>query len=290
MTKRKPIVLLDNLIFPEDPRWRGDKLWFSDVFAKEVVKVDLSGIRKTVIEVPNQPSGLGWSKDGKLLVVSMIDRKLMILDEDTLSEVADLSSVATYHCNDMVVDDFGRAYVGNFGGPVTKDDSPLIPANLILIDTNYQVSIAATDLLMPNGVVITPDGKTLIVAESFGDRLTAFDINENGTLTGRRVWATFDSHPDGICIDVENHIWVATIPHRNALGKPGSVLRVKDGGDIVDRIDIDGYIPFACTLGGPDLKTLFIMESKTTEAEMMDGRNNGRITMIDVDVAGTGSP
>ena len=212
MTERKPTVLLDNLIFPEDPRWRGDKLWFSDVFAKEVVTVDLSGTRKTVTEVPNQPSGLGWSKDGKLLVVSMIDRKLMILDEDTLSEVADMSSVATYHCNDMVVDDFGRAYVGNFGGPIPEDGFPAIPANLILIDNNYQVSVAATDLLMPNGVVVTPDGMTLIVAESFGDRLTAFDINEDGSLSGRRVWATLDSHPDGICIDVENHIWVYNNP------------------------------------------------------------------------------
>ena len=286
----KTSTLLEGLTFAEGPRWRSGNLWFSDFYAREVIRVDEAGLRQTVVEVPEQPSGLGWTKDQELLVVSMRDQRVLRLENDILIQHADLSEFSSYWCNDMVVDDFGRAYVGNFGGPVTKDDSPLIPANLILIDSNYQVSIAATDLLMPNGVVITPDGKTLIVAESFGDRLTAFDINEDGSLAGRRVWATFDSHPDGICIDVENHIWVATIPHRNALGKPGSVLRVKDGGDIVDRIDIDGYLPFACTLGGPDLKTLFIMESKTTDAEMMDGRNNGRITMIDVDVAGTGSP
>jgi len=284
MVERKTTVLLDNLIFPEDPRWRGDKLWFSDVFAKEVITVDLLGNRETVTHVPNQPSGLGWSKNGNLLIVSMTDRKLMMFGEDGLTEVADMSSAATFHCNDMVVDKMGRAYVGNFGGPVGDDGSPPIPANMILIDSDYKVSVAASGLHFPNGVVVTPDGKTLIVAETFGDRLTAFDINRDGSLSGRRVWASLDSHPDGICIDVEGHIWVATI------GEEGSVLRVKDGGDIVDRIDIDSWTPFACTLGGPDLKTLFILESKTSEPEMMDGRNNGRITMIDVDVPGAGYP
>ena len=268
MPDRNPTVLLDNLIFPEDPRWRGDKLWFSDVFAKEVITVDLEGNRETITEVPNQPSGLGWSKDGDLLVVSMTDRKLMMLGEAGLSAVADMSS----------------AYVGNFGGPVGDDGSPPIAANLILVDSDYKVSVAASGLQFPNGVVVTPDGKTLIVAETFGDCLTAFDINEDGSLSGRRVWADLDSHPDGICIDVEGHIWVATI------GEQGSVLRVKDGGQIVDRIDIDGWTPFACTLGGPDLKTLFILESKTSEPEMMDGRNNGRITIIGVDVPGAGYP
>ena len=284
MVDRNPTVLLDNLIFPEDPRWRGDKLWFSDVFAKEVITVDLQGNRQTVTEVPNQPSGLGWSKDGKLLIVSMTDRKLMILEEDGLSVAADMSSVATFHCNDMVVDKRGRAYVGNFGGPVGDDGAPPIAANLILVDSDYKVSVAARGLQFPNGVVVTPDGKTLIVAETFGDCLTAFDINEEGSLSGRRVWADLDSHPDGICIDVEGHIWVATI------GEQGSVLRVKEGGEIVDRIDIHDWTPFACTLGGPDLKTLFILESKTSEPEMMDGRNNGRITIIDVDVPGAGYP
>ena len=195
-------------------------------------------ITQLLIEIGENPD-----RDGIIRTPHRVAKAWSFLSQGYHANLEEIINNAIFDedCNDMVVDDFGRAYVGNFGGPVTKDDSPLIPANLILIDTNYQVSIAATDLLMPNGVVITPDGKTLIVAESFGDRLTAFDINENGTLTGRRVWATFDSHPDGICIDVENHIWVATIPHRNALGKPGSVLRVKDGGDIVDRIDIDGY-------------------------------------------------
>ena len=278
-----PRILLDNLTFPEGPRWHEGRLWFSDFYVHEVVAVDLDGNRETIVKVPNQPSGLGFLPDGRLLVVSMIDRKLMRLDEGGLVEVADLSALAPYHCNDMVVDAQGRAYVGNFGYNYEAGESEKNTV-LIMVTPEGEVSVAADDLAFPNGTVITPDGGTMIIGESEGNRLTAFDIGPDGSLSNRRVWASLDVPPDGICLDDEGCIWVA-VPD-----EPGSFIRVAEGGEVKERIDLEDRGGYACMLGGEDRRTLFMLEAFTGVSDRIDGRGNGRIRVVDVEVPGVGLP
>jgi len=277
-----PRVLIDGLRFPEGPRWHDDRFWFSDMHDGKVLAASIDGDCETIVEVAEDPSGLGWLPDGRLLVVSMRDRRLLRLDPDGLTEVADLSGLATFHCNDMVVDAQGRAYVGNFGFDLTAGEKP-ISANLILVHPDGRSEVAASDLQFPNGAVITPDGRTLIVGESFGARLTAFDVAEDGSLSGRRVWAEVEGGvPDGICLDEEGAIWVAS-----PVGK-GGVLRVREGGEVLDRIAVE-HDAFACMLGGPDRKTLFICTAASSDPSKTANRL-GRIEVVDVAVAGVGLP
>ncbi|MBW2560772.1 MAG: SMP-30/gluconolactonase/LRE family protein, partial [Deltaproteobacteria bacterium] len=172
-------LLLDGLGFPEGPRWHDGKLWFSDFVMKKIMTVDLEGTVETIAEVPCQPSGLGWLPDQTLLVVSMADRRLLRLHNGTLSEFADLSGLASSYCNDMVVDQSGRAYIGNFGSPLFEQ--PYRPAEIVLVTPNGEARVVAEDMAFPNGSVITPDGKTLIVGETLAARLTAFDIESDGS-------------------------------------------------------------------------------------------------------------
>ena len=275
-------IALEGLRFPEGPRWYQDRFWFSDMHDGKVIALSLDGESETIVEVAGEPSGLGWLPDGRMLVVSMRDRRLLRLDPEGLTEVADLSSVATSHCNDMVVDAKGRAYVGNFGFDLHLREKP-VSANLILVHPDGRFEVAAKDLEFPNGTVITPDGKTLIVGESFGARLTAFDIAEDGTLSGRRVWAQLQGDvPDGICLDEEGAIWVAS-----PVGK-GGVLRVHEGGEVTSRIEVE-HEAYACMLGGPDRKTLFICTSPDSDPAKT-GDRLGRIETIEVDAPGVGLP
>ena len=186
--REKTRILLDGLLFPEGPRWHGGKLWFSDMQALHVMTVDLDGNAEKIAKIQASPSGLGWLPDGRLLVVSMIDRRLLRLDASGLAELADLSDLASFHCNDMVVDTKGRAYIGNFGFDLAAN-AAVEPAEIILVTPDGKAEIAAEDLYFPNGAVITPDGRTLIVAETWGNRLTAFDIESDGSLKKRRIWA-----------------------------------------------------------------------------------------------------
>ncbi|HEB90879.1 MAG TPA: hypothetical protein ENI85_14995 [Deltaproteobacteria bacterium] len=279
---KTPEVLLDGLRFPEGPRWHEDRLWFSDMHAGRVMAVGMDGIAETIVEVEAEPSGLGWLPDGRLLVVSMQDRRLLRLDPKGLTEVADLSGLASFHCNDMVVDSRGHAYVGNFGFDLHAGDDP-IGANLILVRPDGEAEVAAADLLFPNGMVITPDGRTLIVGESFGARLTAFDLAQDGRLSRRRVWAQLEGFvPDGICLDAEGAIWVAS-----PVGQ-GGVARVREGGEVIDRIAVE-HEAFACMLGGPDRRTLFICTSPDSDPAKT-GDRRGRIEVVAVDVPGAGLP
>src|SRR4051794_19711895 len=174
---------LSGLCFPEAPRWREGRLFFSDMHAHMVMSVDEAGQSENIVEIAGQPSGLGWRPDGTMLVVSMIDRKVVALRGNEPEAVADLSDLATWHCNDMVVDLKGRAYVGNFGFDLhapgvalTPDVMPTLQkAALVLVDVDGQARIVANELAFPNGMAITPDGRTLIVAETMAGRLTAFD-------------------------------------------------------------------------------------------------------------------
>lgn len=274
-------VVLDGLAFPEGPRWHEGRLWFSDMHAHEVVALDTaSGTRETIVEVPSCPSGLGWLPDGRLLVVSMEDRRLLRLEQDGLVEHADLSGIATFHCNDMVVDWIGRAYVGNFGFDLHQRAEP-VAAVLARVDPDGSVHAAADDMQFPNGSVIYDT--TLVVGESFAGRLTAFDIADDGALSNRRVWAKLDGAvPDGICLDAEGAIWVAS-PTSN------EVLRVREGGEVTDRVALDRGA-FACMLGGDDRRTLLICTSHSSDPIDSATQRSGRIESMRVDVPGAGLP
>jgi sugar lactone lactonase YvrE len=275
-------IVVDGLTFAEAPRWRDGKLWFSDFYSHRVMTVDSARRVETVLEVPQRPSGLGWTPDGALLVVSMLDRSLLRVENGRARVLADLSSVATGPCNDMVVDAAGRAYVGNFGFDRHQGE-PERTACIARVDPDGRVTRAAEDLRFPNGTVITPDGRTLIVAETLAHRLTAFDVDASRGLSNRRVFAEIEGcFPDGICLDAEGAVWVADA--RNP-----RVVRVLDGGRIERTIFTGDRFAFACMLGGDDRRTLFVVTNTGSGPAMADKRD-GRIESVRVDVAGAGLP
>ena len=275
-------ILVDGLAFPEGPRWHDGRLWFSDMHFHRVVAVDMQGNTETIVEVPQQPSGLGWLPDGRLLVVSMTDRKLLRLDPGGLVEHADLSALASFHCNDMVVDAEGRAYVGNFGFDL-EAQADFKTAELVLATPDGHTRVVTDELGFPNGTVITPDGGTLIVGESFRARLTAFDVAADGGLSGRREWAaTPGAVPDGICLDAEGAIWVAS-------PTSAEVLRVREGGEVTRRISVSTQA-FACMLGGPERRTLFVCTAPSSSARETRAQARGRIEFTEVEIPGAGLP
>ena len=276
-------VVADGFHFLEGPRWRDGRLWVSDMHGERVVTVTPDGVVEPIVEVPTQPSGLGWLPDGRLLVVSMTDRRLLRLEAGRLVVHADLSGLATFHCNDMVVDAAGRAYVGNFGYDYEAGQA-FTSAVLALVHPDGRVEPAADDLAFPNGTVITPDGGTLIVAETFAHRLTAFTIAAGGRLAGRRTWASLDEqvYPDGICLDAEGAVWVAS-PLTN------EAIRVREGGAVTDRVAADRHV-IACMLGGVDRRTLFVLAATAIPRAEARAQRGARILATTVDVPGAGSP
>jgi sugar lactone lactonase YvrE len=254
------------------------------MYADKVMTVDMKGKTELVVKVPTRPSGLGFDTKGRLLIVSMLDRKLLRLEKGgKLSTVADLSSIATADCNDMVVDSKGRAYIGNLGYDLHHGEQPR-EADLALVDTNTGAArVVAKGFQIPNGSVITPDGKKFIIAESRGYKLSAFDIAADGSLSNRRIFADFkDGIPDGICLDAEGAVWAA-IPTRR------EYVRVFEGGRIADQIKIENRTPIACMLGGPDRKTLFMFTS-VSDGQQGPGHTKGWIEVTSVDVPGAGWP
>jgi len=245
--------LLDGLSFGEGPRWRDDRLYFSDFYVHQVRTVDESGTSETIVEVPGQPSGLGWRADGTMLIVSMTDRRLMRFAGGKLTVEAELGGIATGLCNDMIVDPDGSVHA------------------------------AANELMFPNGSVITPDGKTMIIAETFAKRLTAFDLAEDGTLSNRRVWAeTPNCNPDGICLDAEGAVWVTgAFTHH--------MIRVFEGGRVTHDLDLGERAAYACMLGGTDRRTLFVVTNSGSGPAIAD-KKDGRIETMRVDVPGAGLP
>jgi len=275
-------VLLDGLTFPEGPRWHGGRLWFSDFYSQRVLTVDLAGKSETIATVPKRPSGLGWRPDGTLLIVSMLDRSLLELKAGRLRPVADLSALAGGPCNDMVVDAVGRAYVGNFGYDRHGGEAPRT-TGLIRVDGDGRATRVADDLMFPNGMVITPDGKTMIVAETYAHRISAFAIDGDGGLSARRVFAEMPGcYPDGICLDAEGAIWVT-----DARGHEAS--RVFEGGRIAQRVSVGDRTVFACMLGGADRRTLFLCTC-TGSGPAMAEKTDGKIEYAHVAVPGAGLP
>jgi sugar lactone lactonase YvrE len=243
--------------------------------------VDFKGNTDVIVDVPGQPAGLGWLPDGRLLIVSMKDRRLLRLDPGGLTEVSDLNKFATSDCNDMVVDARGRAYIGNYGFDYSRES--FTPAAIVLVNPKGRTRIASENLAFPNGTVITPDGKTLIVAETFAQRLTAFNIKADGSLSNRRVWAEIpESTPDGICLDKENAIWIAT-------PMTGEVFRCCEGGKVTHRVRSKNQA-FACMLGGPDRRTLFVCTAESDNPDEIRAKASGMIETVRVDVPGAGLP
>lgn len=279
----KTTVLLDGLCFGEGPRWHDGRLWLSDMHDHKVIAVDETGIAESIVEVPAWPSGLGWMPDGSLLIVAMRERKLLRWVDGKTKEHADLSALASFHCNDMVVDAQGRAYVGHFGFDL-HNQADFKAAELIAVEPDGSARIVACDMAFPNGTVITPDGKTLIVGESFAGRLTAFDVDSEGNLSNRHVWAQLPQGmvPDGICLDEGMGTWVAS-PRSN------EVARVLEGGEITDRISLDRGA-FACMLGGVDRRRLFILTAADSNPETCRAKRSARIEYVDVEVPGAGLP
>ena len=289
--ERKLETLMKGLTFGEGPRWHENKFYFSDFYSHKVYSLDLSGKHEVIVEIPNQPSGLGWTPDGTMLIVSMKDRKLMSFKDGKLTERADLTELSGFHCNDMVVDIDGNAFIGNFGFN-TYDGEEIKPTNLILVRPGEEPVLAADNLFFPNGTVITPDNKTLIVGETYAARLTAFDKSEDGSLSNRRIWADLKVNaeegtvplPDGMCIDEEGAIWVAS-------PSTAEVIRVHEGGMISERIPVQTNA-FACMLGGEDRRTLFICTSNGSGVDPGAAlrEKSGKIEITQVDVPGCGKP
>jgi sugar lactone lactonase YvrE len=276
-------ILAQGLCFGEGPRWRDGALWLSDMHAHAVLRVSGSGEITPIIEVPAWPSGLGWLPDGTLLIVSMTDRRLLKFDGTRLELHADLSDLATFHCNDMVVDGTGRAYVGNFGFDFQHRAEPH-PAELVCVEPDGSARVVAEEMMFPNGTVITPDGKTLIVAETFAARLTAFDIAPNGDLGNRRIWAELPhgAVPDGICLDEAGGIWSAS-------PTTCECVRQVEGGQITDRVEVDQGA-FACMLGGADGRTLFILTADSSDPDECAANRLGKIETWTAPHAGAGWP
>ena len=278
-----PELLVDGLAFPESPRWHGDRLYISDMDDNRVLAIDMEGRTEVVAEVPTRPSGMGWLPDGTLLVVSMHERKVLKVEDGRLGVHADLGQLAGFHCNDMVVDAQGRAYVGNFGWD-PRGEGPERHTPLILVQPYGTARLVGEPLHFPNGVVITADGTTLVVAESRGKRLSAFDIDTDGSLSNRRLFADLgESFPDGICIDAEGAVWASLI-------FDSVFARVEDGGRVTDRVSCDPLRAYACMLGGPDGRTLFMCSASTSEPGDAAKLRQGRVSTVTVDVPGAGWP
>lgn len=295
--ERELHVIADGLSFLEGPRWHAGRLYVSDFFTKQILSFAEDGSRERVATVPGQPSGLGFAPDDVLHVVSMLDRRLMRVVGGDLVEVADLSGETSRPCNDMTIDTQGRAYIGNYGFDLDSNDG-VRPTRLLRVDPDGTVSVAATDLVFPNGTVITPDGKTLLIAETFAARITAFDVGADGTLSGRRTWASFADGPfefasdavasgallpDGMALDAEGAVWVA-----NAAGR--GALRVAEGGKILDEVVLGDLTAFAVALGGADRSTLYLCASPPLFTSDPPVDHRARLVACSVDVPGAGVP
>jgi len=284
------------LSFGEAPRWHDGRLWFSDFFRHGVFSLGDEGERLEVA-VPTQPSGLGWRADGTLLIVSMTDQVLREVGADGVARTfADVSEHCGYWANDMVVAKDGTAYVANFGfdidawleqlaDPPPPGEPRLSPKTtaLIVVDPDGSILQIAGDLKFPNGMVLTEDGRTLIVAETTGAQLSAFDVGVDGKVSNHRVFATLDGvAPDGICLDQEGQVWVA-----NAMAP--AAVRVAEGGEVTATVTTEKNC-YACMLGGEDRRTLFLMTAPTSTPKVASGTLDAQIETTTVDVPGAGLP
>jgi sugar lactone lactonase YvrE len=275
-------TLMTGIAFGESPRWHDGRLWFSDWVAQEIIAVDLEGNSEVIVRVPfpSIPMCIDFLPDGRLLIVSSHERRLLRREADgTLVTHADLSGLSGVGYNEIVVDGRGNIYI-NGGGFNLMAGEKFAPGIVALLTPDGSARQVADGIAFPNGMLVTPDGSTLIVAESYGKRLTAFDIAADGGLSNRRVWADLGGGvPDGICLDAEGAVWYADVPNKRC-------VRVREGGEVLDTIDLDRG-GFSCALGGRDMKTLFVVATEWRgPAHMADGPRTGQILTVEVTVPG----
>ena len=276
-------ILMSGLMFPESPRWHDDRLWLADWGAQELVAVDLQGRSNVIVNVPSFPFSIDWLPDGRLLIVSASDRQLLRRERDgSVVTHADLSGLADHPWNEIVVDGRGNAYINNIG--FDFPDGEFAPGFVALVSPDGSIRQVADGVAFPNGMVVTPDNATLIVAESYASRLTAFDITPDGSLANRRLWADLDGGaPDGICLDAEGAIWYGDVPNKRC-------VRVREGGEVLQTIELDRGC-FACMLGGEDEQTLFLIANEWGGPEgMTDGGARGQGLITPAPAPGAGRP
>jgi sugar lactone lactonase YvrE len=282
-------ILIDKtrgLKFTESPRWHGGKLWFLDIHDKRIKAADLEGHVETVVELPFIPNAFGHRRDGSLLVGDAMQRQIHRWDGTALQPLADLSGITTFCLSDGIVDGQDRMYVGDIGydffDPTLK---PVDTCVIACVEPDGRARIVASDLSFPNGMVITPDGKTLIVAETMGHRLTAFDIQADGSLANGRIYAQLpgDVSPDGIALDAEGAVWLANP------GGQFAALRVREGREIVERVELDTQC-YAVMLGGPERGSLFICGSDSHDPAEIARNPSATLRVVEVEVPGAGLP
>ncbi len=281
---RSLTTIASGLPFAEGPRWRGGALYVSDMHGRRVLRVGEGGVLETVAELDAATSGLGWLPDGRLLVVAMEPRKVMRVEADgRVVEHADLSAIATHNANDMITAADGTAYVGNFGFSLFPLGEPCA-TDLAKVSPDGRVSVAADYLFFPNGIALSADGRTLIVAESAAYYLTAFAVGAQGELTDRRVWAPLGANeaPDGVCLDAEGAAWVA-VPHARKF------VRLREGGEVLETIDVTDHA-LACCLGGADRRTLFMTTSLELEPQACLANPSASVLATQVEAPGAGAP
>jgi sugar lactone lactonase YvrE len=266
----EPHILMAGFALGESPRWHDGRLWFSDWGAQEVIAVDLDGKSEVIVRVPTVPFCIDWLPDGRLLIVSGREGLLLRLEPDgSLVTHADLRSLSGHPWNDIVADGRGNAYIGNIGFDFPGGE--FVPGIVALVTPDGSVRQVADGVAFPNGVAVTSDNATLILAESYGNRLTAFDIAPDGSLSKGRVWADLDGgYPDSICLDAEGAVWYADVPNKRC-------VRVCEGGQVLQTINLDRGC-FACMLGGADERTLFMVAAEWDgPASMAGGRPTGQV-------------
>jgi sugar lactone lactonase YvrE len=268
----QPHPVINGIALGESPRWHDGRLWFCDWGAQEIITAEIDGSDRVAAPAPPMPFTIDWLPDGRLLIVSGREGRVLRREADgSLVTHAELTALSQKPWNDVVVDHKGNAYVGNMGF-VFPGEEPA-PGTLALVTPDGSCRQVADGMAFPNGAVITPDQSTLIVAESYGSRLTAFDIEADGGLSGRHVWAeTPGDHPDGICIDSQAAVWYADVGNKRC-------VRVREGGEVLDTVEIDRGC-FACALGGPNNRTLFLVGN---EYPPPDGARTGRVFAVDLD-------
>ena len=279
------VIVCDNLVFGEAPRWKDGRLWFSDMHGETVYAMTPAGELEKILHVPRHPSGLGFMPDGSLLGVSLEDRKVLRLKDGQVSIHADLEGCyARGHLNDLTIDDQGRAYVGQFGSDTYGGEAQQ-PTTLILIEPDGRHRTVADNLQMPNGMAISPDGGRLYLAESSGLCITRFRIAADGSLGEREVYAPLDARPDGMCLDAEGCVWFGS-----AMYPEGGIFRVAPGGEVLAAIRAEGWRGIACALGGEGRNTLYMIEAQRIAPGKIQGSGNSRIRAIPAPAPGLGPP
>ncbi|ETA72185.1 MULTISPECIES: SMP-30/gluconolactonase/LRE family protein [Mesorhizobium] len=277
-------LVTTGLAFGESPRWHGGRLWVCNWGTSEIIATDAHGNREIMLIVPAVlPYSIDWLQDGRLLVVSGREGLLLRQEVDgKLVTHADLRGLSKSPWNEIVVDGRGNIYV-NGGGPAPAAGEYFGPGTIVLITADGAARQVADDIAFANGMAVTPDNKTLILAESHGNRLTAFDIAADGSLSNRRAWADLDGYPDGICLDAEGAVWYADVPNKHC-------VRVREGGEVLQTVTVDRGC-FACMLGGADRRTLFIVAAEWRGFEHMVGdARTGQVLSVEAPAPGVGWP